>query len=101
MAEKAQTIGHAMVKVQLASGIAPTTKGAARLYVSLNRKKLRQRFVYLPVLTVTVVRARNFIRWGTIIDVAKEGYRVADQGVSIPFNVRSTVSELHRHQHCP
>lgn len=75
--------------LQLASGAPTKAAGAVRLRISFDGKTRRQRFLYLPALSVPIILGRDFIAGEKLsLDFAAGGYRLGDQPHVTPFTRR-------------
>lgn len=61
--------------LRLATGLAEA-QGAMRLHLGLDGRRRRQRFVYLPGMSIPVILGQDFVcREGIILDLRNNGYR--------------------------
>lgn len=83
------------VPLRLASGVT-NAKGAVRLSLRYSGGRCRQRFVYLPGLTIPIILGRDFIaREGLTLDLKANGYRCGGPlSTLIPFAVPSQAGSI-------
>ena len=71
--------------LRLAAGSAKA-QSAMRLHLSLDGRRRRQRFLYLPDMQIPVILGQDFVcREGIIIDLKNNGYHYNPMTPLIPF----------------